>query len=82
MVKERIIMSLAIKNNCTVRMPTSFLGLQKTFCVLAPIHTKVEYKKAIGIACNLASHEDLTRVQADYLEVLTNNIVAYENKRL
>ena len=73
---EGKIMTLAERHGYAGRMPTTFLGLQKSYFVLAPIHTKAEYKKAMRVASDLASREQLTRVQADYLEVLTNNIVA------
>lgn len=62
-------------------LPTSFLGLQKGILVLRPIRARGDYNKALAIASDLASREHLTREQADYLEVLANNIAAYENKR-
>ena len=68
-------------NVSTKSLPTSFLGLQKSILVLRPIHSKGDYNKALGIASDLASREHLTREQADYLEVLTNNIAAYESRR-
>lgn len=65
----------------TRAIPTSFLGLQKSFFILRPIHSKTDYKKAMRVASDLASRVHLTRVQSDYLEVLTSNITAYEDKR-
>jgi len=65
----------------TRAIPTSFLGLQKGLFILRPIHSKTDYKKAMRIASDLASRVHLTREQSDYLEVLTSNIKAYEDKR-
>ncbi len=64
----------------TRAIPTSFLGLQKGLFILRPIHSKADYKKAMRIASDLASRIHLTREQSDYLEVLTSNIKAYEDK--
>jgi len=66
----------------TDRIPTTFLGLQKRFLVLRPIHEQADYQKALEIATELASRADLTADQADYLEVLTTLIADYEQKNL
>ena len=68
-------------NSGTNPIPTSFLGLQKKFFVLRPIHSKTDYNKALRIASDLASREHLTREQAGYLEVLARNIKTFENER-
>jgi HTH-type transcriptional regulator/antitoxin HigA len=36
----------------------------------------------VRVAAELASRERMTKAQADYLESLTNNIMAYENKKM
>ncbi len=69
-------------NNHTGRIPASFLGLQKSFFVLRPIHKKSDYQKALNVATELASRDDLTSEQADYLEILTKIIADYEEKHL
>ena len=61
-------------------LPDDFLKLQDDLLLLLPIHTKVEYKKALAVAQKLAAREDLTRIQQFYLESLANNIKAYEEK--
>lgn len=61
-------------------IPKSFLGLQEKVFVLRPIHSKADYKKAMRVASDLASSIRLTGEQSDYLEVLTSNIKAYEDK--
>jgi len=76
-------MQLVIKqiNNSKTPIPVTFLGLQKKVLMLRPIHSKSGYKKALKVASDLASRTELTREQAEYLEVLTENIKAYESKR-
>lgn len=69
-------------NNHNGRIPTSFLGLQKSLFVLRPIHKKRDYQKALAVATALASREDLSSEQADYLEILTKIIADYEEKHL
>jgi antitoxin component HigA of HigAB toxin-antitoxin module len=64
----------------TRNIPVSFLGLQKKFLQLRPIHSKAEYTEALNIASDLASRKDLNHAQADYLRVLTHNIKAYEDE--
>jgi HTH-type transcriptional regulator/antitoxin HigA len=66
----------------TDRIPTTFLGLQKKFLVLRPIHEESDYQNALEVATELASRTDLTAEQADYLEVLTTLIADYEEKHL
>jgi len=76
-------MSLAVRqvNNHTGRIPGTLLGLQKRFFVLRPIRNKVDYHDALAAATELASRSDLTSEQADYLEVLTEVIADYEERR-
>lgn len=69
-------------NNHIGRIPTSFLGLQKSLFALRPIHKKRDYKEALTVATELASREDLSSEQADYLEILTKIIADYEEKNL
>jgi len=64
------------------RIPTTFLGLQKRFLVLRPIHKESDYQNAFEVATELSSRADLTSEQADYLEVLTTLIADYEEKHL
>lgn len=67
-------------NTVTNSLPRNFLDLQKEFLQLRPIHSKTEYTQALNIASDLASRTGLTPEQADYLEVLTNIIKAYEEQ--
>jgi len=67
-------------NTITKSLPRSFLDLQKEFLSLRPIHSKTEYAQALNTASDLASRTGLTQEQADYLEVLTNNIKVYEDQ--
>ncbi len=60
--------------------PKNFLELQEEVFVLRPIHSKVDYKKAMRVVSDLASSIHLTGEQSDYLEVLTSNIKIYEDK--
>jgi len=80
---ERLVMQRVIKqiNNSKTPIPVTFLGLQKKVLMLRPIHSKSGYNKALKVASDLASRTELTREQAEYLEVLTENIKAYESKR-
>lgn len=75
-------MQVAIKriNNFKTHIPTTFLGLQKKVFMLRPIHSKSGYNKALRVASDLASRTVLTREQGEYLEILTENIKAYESK--
>ena len=66
--------------NHTERIPTTFLGLQKRFLVLRPIHEETDYQNALAVATELAPRSNLTCDQADYLEVLTTLIAEYEEK--
>ena len=50
--------------------------------LLRPIHKKSDYQKALNVAAELASREDLTSEQADYLEILTKIIADYEEKHI
>ena len=67
------------KNNAG-HIPETILGLQERFFILRPIHKKRDYENALGVAAELASWEDLTSEQADYLEILTKIIADYEEK--
>ena len=58
-----------------------FIRLQQKFTPLAPITTKAQYKKALGIATALAALGSLPRAVAQYLEVLSRNIELYERSR-
>jgi len=69
-------------NNHTGRIPKTFLGLQKKFYELRPIHNKDDYEHAMETAEELSLRSDLTSEQADYLEVLTTIIAEYENKHI
>ena len=64
----------------TDRIPTTFLGLQKRFLVLRPIHKEADYQHALEVATELSLRTNLTCEQADYLEVLTTLIADYEEK--
>ena len=66
----------------TDRIPTTFLGLQKRFLVLRPIHDESDYQNAFEVATELSSRTGLTAEQADYLEVLTTLIADYEQKNI
>lgn len=79
---EGLNMGLTAKKIINGRIPISFLGLQKSFFMLRPIHKKSDYEKALNIAAELASQEELTFEQADYLEILTKIIADYEEKHL
>ena len=68
--------------NHTDRIPTTFLGMQKRFLVLRPIHEESDYQNALEVATELASRSGLTSEQADYLEVLTTLIADYEEKHI
>jgi len=69
-------------NNHTGRIPKTFLGLQKKFYELRPIHNKDDYEHAMEIAEELSLRTDLISEQADYLEVLTTIIAEYEDKHI
>ena len=69
-----------IKELASGKLPDDFLRLQDCLMFLLPIHTKVEYKRALAIAQKLAARNDLTKTQQFYLESLANNIKAYEEK--
>lgn len=66
----------------TDRIPTTFLGLQKRFLVLRPIHEEPDYQNALEVAKELASRAELTTEQADYLQVLATLIAEYEEKHI
>jgi HTH-type transcriptional regulator/antitoxin HigA len=68
------------RTNHTDRIPTTFLGMQKRFLTLRPIHKEADYQNALAVATELASRTGLTAEQADYLEVLTTLIAEYEEK--
>ena len=68
------------KANHTGRIPTTFLGLQKRYVILRPVHKKADYQNALSVAAELSSRHDLTDEQTDYLEVLTKLIADYEEK--
>ena len=67
-------------NNHTGRIPTTLIGLQKSFFVLRPIHKKCDYQNALTVATELSLRDDLTSEQADYLEILTKIIADYEEE--
>jgi HTH-type transcriptional regulator/antitoxin HigA len=69
-----------IKESASGKLPDDFLRLQDCLMFLLPIHTKIEYKKALTIAQKLAARKDLNQIQQFYLESLANNIKAYEEK--
>lgn len=73
---------IAQKTGGPKELSDSFLQLQNDFLMLRPIHTKKEYSQAVRVAAELTSRERMTKAQADYLESLTNNIMAYENKKM
>jgi len=75
-------MSLMTRQNKAKPIPSSFLKLQKELFMLRPIRSKSHYRQALAIAADLASRENLTREQADYLQVLSSNIKTYEDERL
>jgi len=79
---EGLNMGFAAKKLNNGRIPTSFLGLQKSFFMLRPIHKKSDYQNAVAVAAELAWREDLTCEQADYLEILTKIIADYEEKHI
>jgi HTH-type transcriptional regulator/antitoxin HigA len=81
---EKQIMSVTITQIRTMaggRLPNSFVKLQDHLLLLLPIHTKIDYTRALTVAQKLAPRKDLTRIQRFYLEALANNIKAYEEKR-
>jgi HTH-type transcriptional regulator/antitoxin HigA len=69
-----------IKESASGKLPDDFLRLQDCLMFLLPIHTKIEYKKALIVAQKLAARKDLNQIQQFYLESLANNIKAYEEK--
>jgi len=69
-------------NNRNGHVSSSFLDLQERFFILCPIHRKSDYDKGLKVATELASREDLTSEQADYLEILTIIIAEYEEKHI
>jgi HTH-type transcriptional regulator/antitoxin HigA len=75
-------MSIVTKQRNSIKcdsIPDDFLELQQMLFPLCPIHTKADYDKALKAAGELAARDNLTQVQTDYLEILTNNIESYEN---
>jgi HTH-type transcriptional regulator/antitoxin HigA len=86
MIREdgRIEMSItAQKTKNHIRQTSnSFIDLQEQLFMLCPIHKKSDYEKALSVATELASQEDLTSEQADYLEILTIIIADYEEKHI
>ena len=62
-------------------IPDSFIGLQEALVPLRPIRTKAQYNAALRVAGPLAAREDLTQAQSDYLETLSANVEAYEQRR-
>jgi HTH-type transcriptional regulator / antitoxin HigA len=81
---ERLNMGIAARktNSITHQIPTSFLGLQKKFFILRPIHKKSDYQNAIAVAEELSTHNDLTAEQADYREMLTKILADYETRQI
>ncbi len=75
-------MSIVTKQRNSIKcdsIPDDFLELQQMLFPLCAIHTKADYDKALRAAGELAARDNLTQVQTDYLEILTNNIESYEN---
>jgi HTH-type transcriptional regulator/antitoxin HigA len=81
---ERINMSVTLQqlNNHPAHIPNDSLDLQKRFFELRPIHNRNDYRKAVRVAAVIASLDNLTSGQSDYLEVLTKVISEYEEKHL
>ncbi len=69
-------------NNHVRQTSNGFLDLQERFFMLCPIHKKSDYQKAFNVATELASKDNLTSEQADYLEILTIIIADYEEKHI
>ena len=63
-----------------VHIPDDSLDLQKRLFGLRPIHNKTDYRKAVKVAAMIASLDNLTSEQSDYLEILTKIIADYEEK--
>jgi HTH-type transcriptional regulator / antitoxin HigA len=82
-LEEKIMTTTAQKNKIvhSADLPDNFLMLQERMMVLRPIHNPSDYKKAMRVVEMLAPRNDLTPAQADYLEILANNIAAYEKSR-
>jgi HTH-type transcriptional regulator / antitoxin HigA len=69
------------------KRPLSFTSLPKDYrrlcdlCLPRPIHDKVGYENALEVAEAMAGFEHrFTRDQADYFELLTDLILAYEEE--
>lgn len=69
-----------IKMLATGNLPNNFLKLQDRLLLLLPIHTRIDYNRALAVAQKLAARRDLSRIQRCYLGSLANNIKAYEEK--
>jgi len=65
-----------------MNIPKTFLGLQKKFYKLRPIHNKDDYERAMTAAEDLSLCTMLTSDQSDYLHVLVMIIAEYENKQM
>src|SRR5271170_2486351 len=61
-------------------MPASYAELVAQL-PLRPLHDEVDYDNAMEIAEALVGSVDLSEDQADYLDVLTDIIQKYENRR-
>ncbi len=71
-----------INTNKTEPLPDNFLELQSKLFMLRPIHSKKDYTKALKVIRDLTCRKKLTKTQSDYFVSLTNNILAYENKKI
>ena len=64
----------------SVNVPASYARLIAQF-PLRPLHDEVDYDNALEAAEVLVGRANLTEDQADYLDVLTDIIQAYEARR-
>ncbi|MBI1390446.1 MAG: transcriptional regulator [bacterium] len=62
------------------RLPGDYAGLMRLHMIRL-IHDDVEYRNALGAVEALAGREDLTPDQGDYLDLLSEQIEKYEEKR-
>jgi HTH-type transcriptional regulator/antitoxin HigA len=61
-------------------MPTIYVELVALF-PLRPLHDEVDYDNALEVAQALVGSVNLSKDQADYLDVLTDIIQKYETRR-
>jgi HTH-type transcriptional regulator / antitoxin HigA len=62
------------------RLPPSYAGLVAAF-PLRPLDDEVDYDNALATAQALVGRTDLTKDQADYLDVLADIIQKYESRQ-